>query len=357
MTTAVRRDRPRHGRGSALLLAFAILVISALTGCVTYVPRIPAAVPGQSGSGWHAKILKDHPLVGRVWAPSQNRFVAPARLIDAAVAADFVLLGEQHDNVDHHRIQSWVLKSLMERGKRPAVVFEMLSDDQQVALSRFLNGNPRSAAGLGIAVGWSQTAWPNWAIYQPIADAALMYGMPILPGGFPRSTISRMVRMGRSVIGESEIRALGLDVPVDAASRATIQQAIAVGHLGVMPANVIGKIVDMQIAKDAKMARATVNARRLTQTDSAVLIAGTGHVRSDVGVPKHLRRSGASTNVISIGLMEVKEELHRADEYVEGFPAASTLPFDFVWFTPKMGHDDEDELKERIERSVKKLSQ
>src|SRR4051812_674712 len=52
------------------------------------------------------KLDVDHPLVGRVWDVKNATFITRDALWAKLVTADYVLLGEKHDNPDHHRLQA-----------------------------------------------------------------------------------------------------------------------------------------------------------------------------------------------------------------------------------------------------------
>ena len=69
------------------------------------------------------------------------------------------------------------------------------------------------------------------------------------------------------------------------------------------------------------------------------LIAGNGHVRSDRGVPWHIRRRQPEARVTSVLLLEVEEGKTDPAAYVprdpEGRPAADT-----IIFTPRAKRDD-----------------
>jgi uncharacterized iron-regulated protein len=62
-----------------------------------------------------------------------------------------------------------------------------------------------------------------------------------------------------------------------------------------------------------------------------ILIAGNGHIRKDRGVPWYLARRDPGARVVTIGLLEVRDEVLR--------PPAD-LPYDYVWFTPRVDDDD-----------------
>jgi uncharacterized iron-regulated protein len=57
-----------------------------------------------------------------------------------------------------------------------------------------------------------------------------------------------------------------------------------------------------------------------------VLVAGNGHVRKDRGVPWYLARLRPGARSVSVGLLEVQ------DDIVE--PALG-LPYDYVWYTAR----------------------
>jgi uncharacterized iron-regulated protein len=84
--------------------------------------------------------------------------------------------------------------------------------------------------------------------------------------------------------------------------------------------------------------------------DGAVLIAGTGHVRTDRGVPAYLRRIAPAPRTVSVAFLEVDPKRPDADSYAARFNRG--LPFDYVWFTPAV--DDEDPC-EKFRKSLERL--
>jgi hypothetical protein len=86
-------------------------------------------------------------------------------------------------------------------------------------------------------------------------------------------------------------------------------------------------MVRVERARDAMMADrlATVGGRA-----GGVLIAGTGQVRTDRGVPWYLARMRPEARILSVGLLEVPLDM-------QSVPTG--LPFDYVWFTSPTGDD------------------
>ena len=318
------------------MLRLLFLALSALT-CAT--PAFAGLDSEPPGAPWVSEYARAHPLVGRIWRPAEGRFVDAATIVDALAEARFVLLGEKHDNADHHRIQAWLAARMIARGRAPAIALEMLTIDQDAALAAHLAVHPKDAAGIGPAVGWAETGWPDWALYQPIAQAALDGGAPLLAANLPRKTIRALGRTGVAALGTERAAALGLDRPPPEWAAAAMREDIVESHCGQLPESMIGPMVTVMTARDAHMADVLRRGARAEGRDGAVLITGTGHARADRGVPFHLRRFAPKARIVSLALVEVTEEARAPMAYAERFGAES-LPFDFVWFTPVADPED-----------------
>ena len=69
----------------------------------------------------------------------------------------------------------------------------------------------------------------------------------------------------------------------------------------------------------------------VSQSDEgAVVIAGTGHVRNDIGIPVHMAIRAPGRRLISVGFIEVDAGLLTATGYTR--PPVTALFFDYAWF-------------------------
>jgi len=305
------------------VLALALVALALLGGCA---PR-PGSAPAPAAGAWPGA---GHPLAGRIWDVGAARFLDAPALAGRLVTARFVLLGEKHDNPEHHRRQAELLRALVAAGRRPAVVFEMLAVDQEPQLAAHLARAPRDAAGLGAAVGWEQRGWPPWALYAPIAEVALDAGLALVAGDLPRALQVAVRREGLGAL-EAGLRArTGLDRPLDPATRAAMAAALREAHCGYAPEGALDRMVDVQRARDAHLAARLAAA----PGDGAVLIAGAGHVRRDWGVPVYLARLAPAADVASVALVEVDDRRLEPTGYADRW--GGTLPFDALWFTPRV---------------------
>jgi hypothetical protein len=70
-----------------------------------------------------------------------------------------------------------------------------------------------------------------------------------------------------------------------------------------MPAAALAPMARAQRARDAAMARALVEATRIHRMP-VVLLAGNGHVRRDLGVPRFLGVAGHPGRTLAVGFVE-----------------------------------------------------
>ena len=120
------------------------------------------------------------------------------------------------------------------------------------------------------------------------------------------------------------------------ADAAAMNAAIQDGHCGLLPEAIVPALARAQVARDRTMARALVDASRRTGLP-VVLLAGNGHVRADIGVPRHLAEFDPGASVLSIGFGED--------------PAPPAGRFDRVFSAPAIARPDPCQaLREKFER-------
>lgn len=336
---ATSRLAAHAGRVPARLIAL-LLSLTLGAGCAA---RTPAPSPWEP---WQGPLGRDHPLAGRIVEVATGRTLAPDALVARLAHARFVLLGERHDSADHHRLQAWIVGALVGSGVRPAVAFEQFAADRQQAIDGHLATRPRDASGLGTAVAWHASGWPDWSLYQPIADAAVSAGLPIVAADISRQVLQAVRQGGIAALDEATRGRLGLDRPLDAKLREGLKRDIVEGHCGHVSERAVERMIEIQRTRDAWMADVLA-----TPGGAAVLIAGSGHARADHGVPAHLAWRAPEGAALSVGLVEVAAGVEAWPAYAARFGSAA-LPFDYVWFTARV--DDIDPC-EKFRRSLQQL--
>ncbi len=284
---------------------------------------------------WRLDSGRDHPLVGKIFDPASGKTLSAAAVRDRAIAADAVLLGENHDNPDHHALQTWVVRELAAVGQKPHVAFEMIDSDQREALNRWLAGDRQDLAMLGHMLQWDKSGWPDWSLYLPIAEAAVGSGGLITAANIGKGETRALAR------NEPDAAALrtrlNLDTPMEAKAEQSLTATIRDSHCNMLPERAIPGMLTVQRARDSSMAHSVADV--VANGHKAVLIAGGGHVRKDYAVPAWLRPLLGGKTVLSIGFVEVRPNRIQPQDYADVFDAED-IPFDLIWFTPAAERED-----------------
>lgn len=266
-----------------------ILALSVLTACQSIAPP---------------------PLDGRIRDLHNGQAVTPQALVERLAKALRVVVGERHDNPDHHALQLWLLQALAGQRAQGSLLLEMLTPSQQPRVDsvRQLPALPKE---LPDALAWSP-GW-DWSLYGPVVEFALAQRYPLLAANLDAVEIQRFYRQAPSLMGART-------------NAATVKDAllgqIRESHCGLLPESQMPPMLTVQQQRDRRMAE-----RLLQAPAPALLFAGAWHGRKDVGVPLHALDLGAGEAPIVLMLAE------------EGSDVTSAMA-DYVWYTPAMPPQD-----------------
>ncbi|GIZ52713.1 ChaN family lipoprotein [Noviherbaspirillum aridicola] len=229
-------------------------------------------------------------------APGGATIEAPT-LIAAMSRKQAVLLGEQHDNEDHHRWQLQVIAAL--HAQRPDMVlgFEMFPRRVQPVLDRWVAGE-LSQQQLLEQTGWSEVWSFPPALYMPMFEFARLNRIPMLALNIDRKLSRAVSTRGWDAVPPADREGVGRPAPPSDAYRDYLLDIYRMHASHGKPSR--GKpsagdtgfryFVESQQVWDRAMAEAiAVAARR-----GALLVGvmGGGHVRHGYGVPHQLRDLG-----------------------------------------------------------------
>ena len=260
-----------------------------------------------------------------------GRFVDEREMLGAL--RGYVLLGEKHDNPDHHALQARVLEALVDAGAKPVVAFEMFDVEKQPAIDEARRASPRDAARIASAVDWEHSGWPSWSFYAPIVQLALDAELPIVAAGLSAAKMRAMMKPADGVPPD-----LDEGAQLTPEQRASLTDELRASHCGHLPEAMLPVMIRMQRARDVAMAKAlAANVDDVHR--EGVLIAGTGHTRTDRGAALDLTARDPSRPVSSVAFVEVERGKDQPRAYASRWNTTA-LPFDFVWFTPRATDDD-----------------
>lgn len=285
---------------------FAIAACALLAGCAA-VPHAPATA-----------------LAGRIWDAQAGHFVEEPELARRIRKARYVLLGEVHDNPAHHESRARLIGGL---SPQTEIFFEQFDRPRDAALREA----QRAGAGADALAraGQMDAGW-NWPLYRPLVEAALAGRQPVRAANLPNAETRRIAGAGKLGTADAALAdALARSHWTEADERA-LHEEIVESHCRALPARLAPAMALAQRARDATMALALADS-----PGNAVLLAGNGHVRRDLGVPRYLPQD---STVLSVGLLEIRDGEPDPRAYATG--ETGGLAYDYVWFTPRQARPD-----------------
>ncbi|HET7410601.1 MAG TPA: ChaN family lipoprotein [Paracoccaceae bacterium] len=275
-----------------------------------------ACLPARAGG------TAPHPLDGTIWNVAAGERIDREALARRLAEADIAILGETHDNAEQHRAQAWLIGRLHPAG----IAFEMIPRAKEAAVAAHLaaGGEP---GGLGPAIGWEESGWPDWDLYRPLFEA--WRPEVYTGGGLPRDALREAASAGAAALALDRFAAV-LAEPLDLATRAALEDEMIAAHCDRLPRDAAAGMVEVQRLRDASFADAALRAHKAG--GSTVLVTGNGHARTDRGVPAYLRAVTPELDVLSVGLLETDPDGRVPSDY--------DTPYDFVWFTAPAERED-----------------
>ena len=262
----------------------------------------------------------------RVYSTRARSIIDVEELYQALRKADYILLGEVHEDPQHHELQRLLLREIVRDGRKPAVVFEMFNRREAKVIASSVQRSPRDPDAIAAAVHWSKSGRPAWRLYRPIVDTALAAGLPIEAGNISRTTLSDILIVnGWHGIDRHILNAYGMPnlLPEDAEQR--LRNSLLVAY-GKAPRQVVTNMLREQRLRHASLADAMLSGNPV---DGAVLIAGREHARLDYGVPRYLRFREPETEIASVTFVD------RAEFDPDTVVADGTTPaHDYIWLLP-----------------------
>lgn len=266
-------------------------------------------------------------LEQRIWDVRAERFISEDQLALQLRRARYRLLGEVHDHPAHHRLRAALIGKLAAPGESVEVYFEQFDRGHDAALREAQNADA-DADALARA-GRLGHDW-NWPLHRPLVAAALSAKYPVRAANLADAETRRIAKAG--TLGPQDAALAGALAKADwpAARENALRQEVFESHCRALPKKFAPAIVLAQRARDAALALALGAA-----SGGAVLIAGNGHVRRDLGVPLYL--PGGST-ALSVGFLEAQPE--EADPRGYGQGANGEAKYDYIWFTAPQPRPD-----------------
>lgn len=252
------------------------------------------------GPGAAAAAAEDCVPVGG-WRVPGGESLPAARLAARAAESAVVLLGENHDNAEHHRWQLQVLTALHARRPDMVIALEMFPRSVQPALDRWVAGE-LSVEQFLEAARWREVWAFDPELYLPLFHFARMNRLPMVGVNVDRALVDKVGERGLAEVPEAEREGVG----APAAPRQDYVDMLRgswLAHLPEAEREAVGageaegdprwlRFLDVQLLWDRAMAEGMLSARAAREGALVVGILGSGHVAHGWGVGHQLGALG-----------------------------------------------------------------
>jgi len=248
----------------------------------------------------------------RVWDVQAAKWIQAEELMEELRRADFLFLGEKHDNQTHHDLQAYIIRKLRTRRSQMTVAFEQI--DQ----------------------GESKSTWANWFQYKPVYKAARQSGYKIIGLSPSKRTIRSLSVHGLKVFDQTMVAKLGLNKRPPKDVQEEMREEMRKAHCYKVPEERLDTMVLAQRARDASMAWELYTQEK---QNPAILIVGEKHARRNRGMPLHLKTLEPNSHIKSLRFQEIREDKLSPFDYIAPYDDGS-FDFDYLWFTIAVDFED-----------------
>ncbi|WP_374682188.1 ChaN family lipoprotein [Accumulibacter sp.] len=318
---------PRPGSRAARRTIFSLLVAavgSTLLGALVANSSAMGSAAGSTKAPTKACLA---PASWAVFAERQPQAASKQKILAELSGRDVLLLGEEHDNADHHQWQLQVLSGLHALRPEMVIGFEMFPRRVQAILDRWVAGE------LSVKEFLAQAEWEKvWntrpELYLPLFEFARLNRIPMLALNIDQELTRKIADRGWDALPLAEREGVGqAAAPSDAyrdflfevyRQHATMRGKSTKARRGDAA---FARFVDSQLAWDRAMAEVLAGQAAPTASGGKPLlvgIMGSGHLRFGHGVPHQLRDLG----VRSIGTLLPLAAASPCDELVPGLADA-----------------------------------
>jgi uncharacterized iron-regulated protein len=241
--------------------------------------------------------------------------------------AEVVFVGESHDQVEQHQIQTSILREFLKRERPPVIAMEMFRKDQQSTLDRWSQGELDEEEFLK-EVQWDTTWGFDYSLYKPILDEARQHRLKVLGLNTQRELVRRVGQNGIEALSTEDRKKLPKIDLSDRRHRAYLKSIFENHKEG--SAKEFESFYQAQCLWDEAMAETLAEFLKSAEGKgkTVLVFAGNGHIVFDFGIPNRLHRR-IPLSYKTIVLKEWRKRLN--GDFA--FSGASEPVGDFLWIT------------------------
>lgn len=222
----------------------------------------------------------------------QKQPLTDVQALERLQAARIVLVGEHHNNADHHLAQLQIIQALHGAGRTVAIGMEMFRQDSQMALNQWTAGKMDEDQFIQV---FNDNWTYGWKLYRPILIYARDNQLPVVGLNVSRKITAQVAYHGFESLNKEQKGALeGITCNVTPEYRDFVQKAYGAHAHGRMN---FERFCEAQLVWDSVMALNAITYLKQHDETTLVIVAGSGHARK-LGIPTQLAKRTAMPYVV-----------------------------------------------------------
>jgi len=210
-------------------------------------------------------------------------------LLGALVEVPVVFIGETHNQVSHHEIQLKIIRALLEVQVEVMLGVEMFTYEIQPILDAWTRGELDEGTFLR-AVDWDAIWGYPYILYRDILDEARIWSLKVLGLNAPRDVIQRIAREGLKGLSPENRSKVAKDIVLDLPDYRKYIERQYTEH-DQKDLDSFEFFFQAQRAWDETMADILANQLpEIERTGKILVLAGSGHVYKEYGIPGSFKR-------------------------------------------------------------------
>jgi uncharacterized iron-regulated protein len=237
---------------------------------------------------------------GALLEPSEEA-LSRGDFLETARGAEYILIGETHDNACDHRVQARLIRWMAKNGTRAAVGLEMVPADAQAVLDRFNRGN-LTLEELPEALNWEETWGHPFSLYKPVFQSARKAGFPLYGLNISPQNLDTIRDEGRQALKQDDRPRRY--IPPSEEEKKVLDRAYE-RHEQLPSLKNQTQRLDrerfflIQAVWDSSMAAKAMRVRSQTGR-RMILLAGQGHMEHGHGIPRRLEKLDPPADILSV---------------------------------------------------------
>ena len=240
--------------------------------------------------------------------------ITAAELASRLARIQVLLIGEEHTNIDFHRVEAGVIKALHAAGRDVVVGLEMYPYTASAALDRWSQGKVTEPVFVDSS-GWYDTWGYRWEYYRDIFVYARDNRLPMAGINAPREIIKTIRQSGFAAVAEADRKHLPPAIDTDNAEHRRMFMAYVGGdptsHGHQLSDAEWDGMYNAQCTWDAVMGWNSVRALEQHPGPRTIVVSllGSGHVTYGLGAQRQIaaRLPGAVATLLPVPVADAKK--------------------------------------------------